>query len=115
MGKSAPRVLDDKAQIMLCGKFDGFLDVSWRSGVDPDYWHVPLLARDAERGVEVAALDRPVWKSVRLVVGVFGSAGLIGTPDAVVPARENISAVTGGRVVARSGRWDRMDQWLRDF
>ena len=100
---------------MLRSKFDSFLDVSWRSGVDPDYWHVPLLARDAERGVEVAALDRSVGKSVRLKVGVFGSTRLTRTPDTAVPASEDISAVTGGRVVARGGRWDGVDQRLRDF
>jgi 3-hydroxyacyl-CoA dehydrogenase len=74
-----------------------------------------LLTRDAERGVEVAALDRAVGKSVGLIVGVFGSARLIGTPDTVVPASEDVGTVTGGRVVARGGRRDRVDQWLRDF
>jgi len=110
-----PRVLDYEPQVVVRGKFDSFLDIARRSGVDPDYWHVSLLARDAERGVEVAALDRPVRKGVRLVVCVFGSARLIGTPDTVVPAGENIRTVAGGRVVARCGGWDGMDQWLRDF
>jgi hypothetical protein len=100
---------------MRHGKFDSFLDVAWRSGVDPDYRHVPLLTRDAERGVEIAALDRPVGKSVGLKVGVFCSARLIGTPDTVVPVSDDIGTVAGGRVVAGGGRRDRMDQWLRDF
>jgi len=80
------------------------------AGVDPDYWHAPLLTRDAERGVEVAALDRPVGKSVRLKVGVLGGTRLIGTPDTVVPASEDVGTVTGGRAIARGGRRDRMDQ-----
>ena len=110
-----PRVLDHKPQIVLRGKFDSFLDISGRSRVDPDYRHVPLLARDAEGGVEVAALDGPVGKRVGLVVGVFGGTGLIRAPDAVVPAGEDVGAATGGRVVARGGGRDRMDQRLGDF
>ena len=112
-GKSrvrVPRVFYYKTQVVLRGKFDSFLDVSWRSGVDPDYWHAPLLTRDAERGVEVAALDRPVGKGVRLKVGVLGGTRLIGAPDTAVPASEDIGTVAGGRVIARGGRRDRMDQ-----
>jgi len=95
------------------GESDSFLDVPRRSGIDADYWHVSLLTRNAERNVDVAALDRPVGKCVRLVVGVFGGTRLIRTPYTVVPASDDISTVSCGRVVARGGRWDRADQWLR--
>jgi len=94
---------------------DSFLDVLQRSGIDTNYWHVPLSTRNPERGVEVAALDRPVGKCVRLVVGEFGSAGLIRAPDTVVPVSEDIGTVSYSRVVARGGRWDGVDQWLGDF
>ena len=110
-----PRVLDYKTQVVVPSEYDSFLDVLRRSSIDADYWHAPLLTRNAERNVEVTALDRPVGKCVRLVVGVFGSTRLIRTPDAVVPARDDISAVSCGRVVARGGRWDRADQRLRDL
>ena len=99
---------------MLPGEFDSLLDVFRRSGVDSDDRHAPLSARNAERGVEIAAVDRPVGKGPRLPVGVLSSSGLISTPGAVVPASTDISAVTCGRVVARSGWRDRVDQWLRD-
>ena len=72
-----PRVLDYEAQVVLPGESDSFLDVLRRSGVDSDYWHVPLLTRNPERDVEVAALYRPVLKGVRLVVEEFGGARLI--------------------------------------
>jgi len=100
---------------VVSGEYYSFLYVLRRSGTDADYWHTPLLAWNIERGVEVAALDRPVGKGVRLVVGVFGSARLIRTPDTVVPANEDVGAVSCGRVVAWGGRWDGADQWLRDF
>ena len=89
-----PRVLDDQAQVVVPCEFDGLLDVLWRSRVDADYRHVPLLTRDAERCVEVAALDGPVRKGVRLVVGVFGSTRLVRTPDTAVPVGEDISTVS---------------------
>jgi len=111
----APRVLDYQAQVVLPGESDSFLDVLWSSRVDTDHWHASLFTRNPERGIEVAALDRPVGKGVCLVVGEFCGAGLIGTPDTVVPASDNIGTVSCGRVVARSGRWDGADQWLRDF
>ena len=60
---------------MVHSKFDSFLDVSCRSGVDPDYRHAPYLTRNAERGVEITGLDRPVGEGVCLVVGVLGSTG----------------------------------------
>jgi len=72
-----PRVLDYEAQVVISGESDGFLDVLRRSGVDADYWHVPLSARNPERGVEVTALDRPVGKGVLLVISEFGGARLI--------------------------------------
>ena len=99
---------------MLPGKSDSLLDVFWRSGVDSDDWHAPLSARNAERGVDIAALDRPVGKGPRLPVGVFGSPGLVRTPGGVIPASKDIGAVSYGRVVARSGWRDRVDQRLRD-
>ena len=111
----APRVLDYEPQVVLLGESDSFLDVLWSSRVDSDYWHASLFTRNPERGVEVAALDRPVGKCVRLVVVEFGSAGLIRTPDTVVPASDDISTVSCGRVVARDGRWDGVDQRPRDF
>ena len=111
----APRVLDYEPQVVLLGESDSFLDVLWSSRVDTDYWHASLLTRNPERGVEVAALDRPVGKCVRLVVGEFGGARLIRTPDTVVPASDDVSTVSCGRVVARSGRWVGADQRLRDF
>ena len=111
----APRVLDYEPQVVLLGESDSFLDVLWSSRVDTDHWHASLLTRNPERGVEVAALDRPVGKCVRLVVGEFGSAGLIRTPDTIVPASDDISTVSCSRVVARSGRRVGADQRLRDF
>ena len=100
---------------MLPNKLDSFLDVGRRSCVDADYRYAPLLTRNAEGSVEVTALDRPVGKGVRFPVGVFGSARVIRSPDTVVPASEDIGAVSCGGVVARSGWWDGMDQRLRDF
>ena len=111
---SLPCVLDHEAQTVLPGKFDGFLDVFRRPRVDSNDRHAPLSARNPERGVEIAALDRPVGKCVRLPVGVLSSPGLIRAPDTVVPAGKDISAVSCSRVVARSGWRDRVDQWLRD-
>ena len=111
----APRVLDHEPQVVLPGESDSFLDVLRSSRIDTDHWHASLLTWNAERGVEVAALDRPVGKCVRLVVVEFGGAGLIRTPDTVFPASDDISTVSCGRVVARDGRWDGADQWLRDF
>ena len=99
----APRVLDYEAQVVVPDESDSFLNVLWRPGVDVDYWHAPLLTRNAERDVEVTALDRPVGKGVRIIIGVFGSARLIRAPDTAVPASEDISTVSCGRVVARGG------------
>ena len=113
--RHVPRVLDYEAQVMAPGEPDSFLDVFRRSGVDADYWHVPLLTWSAERGVEVATLDRSVGKCVCLIIDVFGSARLIRTPDTAVPVGDDISTVPRSRVVARSGRWDGADQWLGDF
>jgi len=110
-----PRVLDHEAQVVLPSESNSFLDVLRRSGIDPDYWHAPLSTRNPERGVEVAALDRPVGKGVCLVVGEFCSTRLIRAPDTVGPPGEDISTVSCSRVVARGGRWDGADQWLRDF
>jgi len=109
-----PRALDYQAQVVLPGESDSFLDVLRSSRVDSDYWHASLLTRNPERGVEVAALDRPVGKCVRLEVGEFSGARLIRTPGTVGPASDDLSTVSCGRVVARGGRWDRADQWLRD-
>ena len=100
---------------MVPCEFDSLLDVLRRSRVDADYQHAPLLTRDAERGVEVAALDGPVRKGVRLVVGVFGGTRLVRTPDTAVPVGEDVSTVSCGRVVARGGRWDWVDERLRDL
>ena len=94
---------------------DSFLDVIWRPSIDTDYRHIPLPTGEPERGVEVAALDGPVGKGVCLEVGVLGGTGLIRTPDTVVPTTKDIGAISGGRVVARRGRWYRMDERLRDF
>jgi len=102
----APRVLDYETQVVVPGEPDSFLDVLRSSGIDPDHWHVPLLTRNPERGVEVATLDRPVGECVRLVVGEFGGTGLTRAPDAVVPASNDISTVSRGRVIAWGGRWD---------
>ena len=98
---------------MAPGEPDSFLDVLRSSGIDADYWYASLLTRP-ERGVEVATLDRPVGEGVCLVVGVFGSTRLIRAPDTVVPASDDISTVSCGRVIARGGRWDGTYQWLRD-
>jgi len=99
---------------VLPGKSDSFLDVFRCSGVDSDDRHAPLSARNAERGVEITALDRPVGKGVRLPARVFGGPGLIRTPGGVVPASKDVGAASCGRAVAGSGWRDRMDQWLRD-
>ena len=100
---------------MLPGESDSFLDVLRRSRIDADHWHVPLLTRNPERGVEVTALDRPVGKCVRLVIGKFSGARLIRAPGTVVPVSDDIGTVPCSRVVARGGRWDGVDQRLRDF
>jgi hypothetical protein len=100
---------------VIPGKPDSLLDVLRRSGIDADYRHAPLVTRNAEGGVEVATLDGPIGEGVRLVVGVLCSTRLIRTPDAVVPTSEDIGAVPCGRVIARGGRRERMDEWLRDF
>ena len=96
-------------------EFDGFLDVAWCSSIDTDYGDIPLLTRESERGVEVAALDGPVGERVCLVVGVFGGTRLIGTPGAVEPICADIGAVPCSRVVTRCGRWDGVDERLGDF
>ena len=101
--------------MVLGGKFDSFLDVFWRSSIDANDWHAPLLAWKTERSVEVAGLDRPVRKGVRLLVSVFSGARLIRTPDPVEPASADIRTVSRGRVVAWSGWGRRVDQWLGDL
>ena len=53
------------------------MDVIRCSGVDTDCWHVPLLTRKAEGGVETTGLDRPVGKGVRLIVGGSSSTRLV--------------------------------------
>ena len=111
----APRVLDHEPQVVLPGESDSFLDVLRGSGIDSDYWHAPLLTRNPEGGVEVTALDRPVGKGVCLVVGEFCSTRLIRAPDTFGPPSKDIITVSCSRVVARSGRWDGVDQRLRDF
>ena len=111
---SSPCVLDHEAQIVFPGKFHSFLNVLRRPCVDSDDRHASLSARNPERGLEIATMDRPIGKGVRLPVGVFSSPGLIRTPDTVVPAGKDIRAVTCSRVVARSCWWDRVDKWLRD-
>ena len=111
----APRALDYEAQVVLLGESDSFLDVLWGSRIDSDHWHASLLTRNPERGVGVAALDCPVRKCVRLEVREFGGARLVGTPGTVGPVSNDLSTVSCGRVVARGGRWDGADQWLRDF
>ena len=110
----SPCVLDHEAQIVLPGKFDGFLNVLRRPCVDSDDRHAPLSARNPERGVEIAALDRPIGRGPGLPIVVLSGPGLIRTPDTVVPACKDISAVSCSRVVARSCWWDRVDQWLGD-
>ena len=110
-----PRVLDYETQIVVPGELDSFLDVVRRSGIDADDWHAPLLTRKAEGGVEVAGLDRAVGKNICLPVGVLGGPRLVRSPHAVEPASADVGAVTRGRVVARSGWRDGMDQRLRDF
>ena len=110
-----PCILDYCAQVVVPGESDSLLDVLWSSRVDSDYWHASLFTRNPQRGVEVAALDRPVWEGVCFVVGEFGGTGLIRAPEAVVPASDDIGTASCGRVIARSGGWDGADQWLRDF
>ena len=79
---------------MLCGEFDGCLDVFRGSGVNTDDGHAPSLAWNAKGSVEVAGLGRPVGKGVGLPVGELSSARLVRTPDAVVPGRADIRAVS---------------------
>ena len=100
---------------MLPCKTDSFSDVVWGSGVNADYRHAPLLARITERSVEVAGLDRAVGEGVCFPIGVLGGTGLVRTPDAVVPASEDVGTAPGGRVVAWGGWWDRVDQRLRNL
>ena len=110
-----PRVLDHETQVVVLCEFDGFLDITWRPGINADYRHVPLLARESKGGVEVAALDTPVGKRVCLIVGVLGGTRLIGTPDAIEPVSTDIGAVSCGGVVAGCSRWDGVDERLGDF
>ena len=100
---------------MLPSELDSFLDVTWRPSVDSNYWNVPLLTWKPKRCVEVAALDGPIGKRVRLEVGVFGGTRLIRTPYTVVPGGTDPEAIPRGRVVTRGGRWGRADERLRDF
>lgn len=100
---------------MLPGENDSFPDVVWRSRINADYRHAPLLARNAKGGVEVAGLDRAVGKHERLPVGVFGGPGLIGPPDTVEPASVDISAVPRGRIITGCGWGDRVDQRPREL
>ena len=79
---------------MLRGEFDSCLDVFWSFCIDADDGHAPLLAWNAERGVEVAGLDRAVGESVSLPVCAVSSARLIRTPDAIVPGSADIRAVS---------------------
>ena len=79
---------------MFHSKFDGFLDVLRRSGVDANDWYAPLLTWNAKRSVEVTSLDRPIRKGVSLPVGVFSSAGLVRTPDTVEPPSLDVRAVS---------------------
>ena len=81
---------------MVPCELDSFLDIARRSSIDTDHRHVPLLTREPEGGIEVAALDCPVEEGVRFEVWVFGGARLIRTPDAVEPASADISAVSCG-------------------
>ena len=111
----APRVLDHEAQVVAPCELDGFLNVAWCSSIDTDYRHIPLLTREHKGGVEVAALDSPIGKRVRLVVGVFGGTRLVRTPDAVEPVSADVRAVSCGRVVTRCGGWDGVDERLGDF
>ena len=75
-------------------EFDGCLDIFWGSGVNANDGHAPLLAWNAEGGVEVARLGRPVRKGVGRPVRVLSSARLVRTPDTVVPASADIRAVS---------------------
>jgi len=100
---------------MFPGKSDSFLDVTRRPGVDADYWDAPLLTRNPKGCVEVAPMDCPVGKGVRLPVGEFCSTRLSRTPDPIVPASDGFGTVSCGGVVARGGWWYRVDEWLRDF
>ena len=104
-----------QAQIAFSSKFHSFLDTLWSSSVDTNHWHVPLLTRKAECGVEVTALDRPVGKRVCLVIGVLGSARLIRTPESVEPLSSDIGAISCGRVAAWSDRRDRWTSGLETF
>ena len=96
-------------------ELDGFLDITRFPSINADYRHIPLLTWEPKGGVEVATLDSPIGKRVRLIVGVFGGTRLIGTPGAVEPVSADIGAVSCGRVVARCGRWDGVDERLGDF
>ena len=100
---------------MLPSKNDSFLDVIRSSGVDANYGHTPLLARKAECGVEVAALDRAIGEGVCLPIGDLGGPGLVRAPEAVQPARKDVGAVACSRVVAWSRWWNGVDQRLGDF
>jgi hypothetical protein len=79
---------------VLHSKFDRFLNVLCRSGIDADDWYTALLAWNTERSVEVASFNRPVGKGVGLPLGVFGSPRLIRTPDAVEPPSLDFRAVS---------------------
>ena len=101
--------------MVALGEPDSFLDVLRSSRIDADYWYIPLLTRNPECGVEVATLDRPVGEGVCFVVGIFGGTRLIRAPDTIVPASDDISTISCGRVIARGGGWDGADQWLINF
>ena len=110
-----PCILDYCAQVVFPGKSDSLLDVLWSSRVNADYWHASLFTRNPQRGVEVAALDRPIGEGVHFVVREFGGTRLIRVPEAVVQTSDDIGTASCGRVIARSGGWDGADQWLRDL
>ena len=40
---------------------------------------------------------------------------LVRTPETIVPPSADVSAVSCGRVVARCGMWDRVEERLGDF
>jgi hypothetical protein len=99
---------------VLPDELDGFLDIARSSCIDADHWYIPLSTRNSKQSVEVTGVGRPVWKSVRLPVGMIGGPGLVRTPDPVIPAGEHTIAVFSSGIITRRGWWDGIKERLRN-
>ena len=100
---------------MLSCEFDSSLHVLWPSSIDPDDRHISLQARNAQRDVKIASLNRPVGEGMSFPIGVLSRPRLVRAPDTVEPASLNIRATSCSRVAARRGWRHWIDDGLRDL